>query len=99
MARANRGEAISLLGRRIEPADAGKFIVLHPERPMGSTRNVWPVTVTDIDQYADRVRVRLNGEVPLVAEITPGALVALALQPGERMWAAVKATETLAYPA
>ena len=74
-------------------------IVLHPERPMGSTRNVWPVTVTDIDQYADRVRVRLNGEVPLVAEITPGALVALALQPGERMWAAVKATETLAYPA
>ena len=74
-------------------------IALHPERPMGSTRNVWPVTVTDIDQYADRVRVRLNGEVPLVAEITPGALVALALQPGERMWAAVKATETLAYPA
>ena len=74
-------------------------IALHPEHPLGSTRNVWPVTVMEIDQYADRVRVRLHGEVPLVAEITPGALIALALQPGDHVWAAVKATETLAYPA
>ncbi|CAB4879390.1 unannotated protein [freshwater metagenome] len=73
-------------------------IVLHPEQPLGSTRNVWPVTVIDIDQYADRVRVRLDGPVPLVAEITPAALAALALQPGSRVWAAVKASETMAYP-
>lgn len=73
-------------------------IVLHPEHPIGSTRNVWPVTVVDIDQYADRVRVRLDGPVPLVAEITPGALAALSLQPGSQVWAAVKASETMAYP-
>ena len=73
-------------------------IVLHPEQPLGSTRNVWPVTVVDIDQYADRVRVRLHGPLPLVAEITPDALAALALQPGSQVWAAVKASETMAYP-
>ena len=73
-------------------------IVLHPEQPLGSSRNVWPVTVIDIDQYADRVRVRLDGPVPLVAEITPGALAALSLQPGSQVWAAVKASETMAYP-
>ena len=38
-------------------------------------------------------------EIPLVAEITPAALDDLALQPGDRVWAAVKATEITAYPA
>ena len=45
-----------------------------PTPPDGSPRNVWAVTVADIDRRADRVRVRLVGEVPLVAEITPAAL-------------------------
>ena len=54
----------------------------------GSPRNVWAVTVADIDRQADRVRVRLAGEVPLVAEITPSALEELALQPGVHIWAA-----------
>jgi molybdate transport system ATP-binding protein len=57
------------------------------------------VTVTDIDRHTDRVRVRLAGEVPLVAEITPAALDALALRPGDRVWATVKATEIATYPA
>jgi molybdate transport system ATP-binding protein len=57
------------------------------------------VTVTDIDRHTDRVRVRLDGEVPLVAEITPAALDALALRPGDRVWATVKATEITTYPA
>ena len=37
--------------------------------------------------------------MPLVAEITPAALVALALHPGDRIWASVKATEITTYPA
>jgi hypothetical protein len=38
-------------------------------------------TVSDIDRQADRVRVRLDGDVPLVAEITPAALDELVLRP------------------
>ena len=88
------------------PVDRAAFAVIQPTsvalyrtRPEGSPRNVWPATVTDIDRQADRVRVRLDGAVPLVAEITPAALVALALQPGEQIWASVKATEITTYPA
>jgi molybdate transport system ATP-binding protein len=74
-------------------------VALYPSPPEGSPRNVWPVTVTDIDRHTDRVRVRLDGEVPLVAEITPAAVDALALRPGDRVWATVKATEITTYPA
>ena len=55
--------------------------------------------MTDIDRQADRVRVRLDGEVPLVAEITAAALEALVLLPGDQVWASVKATEIATYPA
>jgi molybdate transport system ATP-binding protein len=74
-------------------------VALYPSPPEGSPRNVWPATVADVDRQADRVRVRLTGEIPLVAEITPAALDDLALQPGDRVWATVKATEIMAYPA
>jgi len=67
--------------------------------PQGSPRNVWEVTVADVDRQADRVRVRMTGSVPLIAEITPAALDDLVLQPGDVVWAAVKATEITAYPA
>ncbi|HEY5873685.1 MAG TPA: ABC transporter ATP-binding protein [Ilumatobacteraceae bacterium] len=74
-------------------------ISLHLAHPEGSQRNMWACTVADVDQRADRVRVMLSGPVALVAEITPGALDALALQPGDPVWAAVKASEITTYPA
>ena len=74
-------------------------VALYPLAPEGSPRNVWAGVVTDIDRQADRVRVRLDGDVPLVAEITPAALDDLVLRPGDRVWAAVKATEITTYPA
>jgi molybdate transport system ATP-binding protein len=96
-------------GGRIVPADpvqGDAFVVIEPHAvalyqtaPAGSPRNVWAVTVADVDRQADRVRVRLTGEMPLVAEITPSALDDLALQPGDRIWASVKATEITAYSA
>lgn len=73
-------------------------VSLHLGRPEGSQRNVWPSMVVAIDSHHDRVRVRLQGEVPIVAEITPAALAGLALQPGMQVWAAVKATEVATYP-
>jgi molybdate transport system ATP-binding protein len=73
-------------------------ISLHLQHPEGSQRNVWQLTVADIDQQHDRVRVRLQGVVPLVAEITPAALTSMGFQPGAEVWAAVKATEIATYP-
>ena len=90
-AEAVRGEAFVL----IEP----HAVALYPSPPEGSPRNVWDMTVADVDLQAERVRVRLTGQIPLVAEITPAALDDLALQPGDRVWATVKATEITAYPA
>ena len=89
-----------------DPIDGPTFAViqphsvaLYPTPPDGSPRNVWPATVVDVDRRADRVRVRLTGDVPLVAEITTAALDALALQPGDHIWATVKATDITTYPA
>jgi molybdate transport system ATP-binding protein len=103
------GSITTVTGGRIVPADPidgpafaviqPHAVALHLSRPDGSPRNVWIATVTDVDRQADRVRVRLDGEVPLVAEVTPGALDELALRSGDRVWAAVKATEVTAYPA
>jgi molybdate transport system ATP-binding protein len=73
-------------------------ISLHLQHPEGSPRNVWQLTVADIDQQHDRVRVRLQGAVPLVAEITPAALTSLGFRPDDQVWAAVKATEITTYP-
>jgi molybdate transport system ATP-binding protein len=96
-------------GARVVPAETVEgpvFAVIQPHAvalylaaPQGSPRNVWSSTVTDIDRRADRVRVRLDGPVPLVAEITQAALDALVLRPGDRIWAAVKATEITTYAA
>jgi molybdate transport system ATP-binding protein len=73
-------------------------IALHPDQPHGSPRNCWPATVAEIDQHGDRVRVRLDGALPVTAEITPAALAELGLLPGAPVWASVKATEVVAYP-
>ena len=72
-------------------------VALHRHRPEGSARNVWHVVVGDIDAHHDRVRVRLDGPVPLVAEITPAAVAELAVRPGEALWASVKAAEVTTY--
>jgi molybdate transport system ATP-binding protein len=74
-----------------------RAVSLHRHRPEGSPRNVWPLEVVDIDHHHDRVRVRLDGTVPLVAEVTPAAMVELAVRPGEQVWASVKAVEVACY--
>jgi molybdate transport system ATP-binding protein len=106
---ADKGTITTATGARIVPADpvhGPAFAMIQPHAvalylspPDGSPRNVWAATVADIDRRADRIRVRLAGAVPLVAEITPGALDDLALHPGDHLWASVKATEITTYPA
>jgi molybdate transport system ATP-binding protein len=104
------GDHIKLAhGGAIAAADAGEgdvFAVIHPRavalfltRPEGSARNVWQGETEGIDLHGERVRVRVNGPVPLVAEVTPSAVRDLHLHAGAPVWIAVKATEVSVYPA
>jgi molybdate transport system ATP-binding protein len=87
-------------GARVLLAVPPAAVAVHPGRPgPGSPRNVWEATVTGYEQLADRVRVALDGAPPALADITPAALAELHLQPGRRVWLAVKATEVAGYPA
>ena len=72
-------------------------VALHRDRPEGTPRNVWPGTVAALDLEGDRVRVTLDGPVPLSADVTPAAVTALGLAPGVAVWASVKATEVAVY--
>ncbi len=75
-------------------------VVLHRERPSGSARNSWPGTIAGVEHLGTRtrVRVRVDGALTIVAEVTPAAVDALALTVGARVWAAVKATEIAVFP-
>ncbi len=74
-------------------------IALHRRPPEGSPRNRWETTVANLDLLGDRVRVRLAAPVDLVAEITTAAAGELDLREGDPVWASVKATEVITYPA
>jgi len=74
-------------------------VALFVDRPEGSPRNTWPARVGAVEQHGDVVRVRLDGALPALADVTPAAVAELELAPGRQVWAAVKATETAAYPA
>jgi len=81
------------------------FAVIHPRavalyrsRPDGSPRNVWPGRATGIEFIGDRVRVRIDGEVRVVAEVTPAALKDLDLGEGGEVWLSFKATDVGVYP-
>jgi molybdate transport system ATP-binding protein len=74
-------------------------VVVHVTPPAGSARNVVAGTVQSLDRLGSRVRVRIDGALPIVAEVTPAAVAALDLHEGRRVWAAVKATEVAVYRA
>ena len=76
-----------------------RSVALHRQPPGGSPRNVAAGHVVGIESLGDRVRVRVDGPVPLVAEITPAALHDLGLEHGSEVWTAVKATDITVFPA
>ena len=75
-----------------------RAISLHRERSSGSPRNVLACAVAGVDPEGDRWRIRLRGEVPLVAEVTPAAGADLELAGGGEVYASIKATEIDVYP-
>lgn len=68
-------------------------VTLHRDAPTGSSRNRWVGAVGGLDPLGERVRVRVDGPVPLLAEVTPAAVADLGLIEGATVWAAVKATD------
>src|SRR5216683_4940184 len=82
------------------------FVVVHPRavaihrtHPEGSPRNVWSGRASSIELMGNRVRVRIDGAVPLVAEVTAAALRELNLVEGGEVWLSFKATDVGVYPA
>jgi len=103
------GTAVVLAGgftlTTAEPVQGNAFVAFRPSavalfarRPDGSPRNTWPAILRDIQRHGDNLRVRLDGPITVAADITPVAAAHLDLVPGRELWAAVKATETRAYP-
>jgi molybdate transport system ATP-binding protein len=74
-------------------------VALHRREPEGTPRNVWSGTAETLEVVGDRLRVRVGGQVPIVAEVTPAAASELHLADAGQVWAAVKATEVRVYPA
>ena len=76
-----------------------RAVALHRTRPEGSPRNVWRGHVSVLDFQGDRVRIGVEGELPIVAEVTPAAVRDLDLAERGEIWVSLKATEISVYPA
>ena len=106
---ATGGQVVVSGGASLQSADGADgevFAVIHPRavalhraRPEGSPRNVWRGRASALDFQGDRVRVGIEGEMPIVAEVTPAAVRELDLAEGGDVWVSVKATEITVYPA
>jgi molybdate transport system ATP-binding protein len=89
-----------------DPAHGDVLVVVHPRAvavyrrpPEGTPRNVWQARLDALDRHGDRVRVRMVGTIPIVAEVTAAAVSDLALADGGDVWVSVKATELTVLPA
>lgn len=102
------GELLTDSGARVVIADLApgrSFAVIRPQAiaisrhpPIDSSaRNLWEGVVGDIDRLGDRVRVGIDGPLPLTAEITAAALESLQIRPGDTVFASAKATDIEAY--
>ena len=75
----------------LDPRD----ITLHTEQPVGSAQNALHGSILEVTPeppLGERVRVALQTQPPLVAEVTRQAADALRLREGKPVWAAFKAT-------
>ena len=105
---AERGAVRLANGALIATASAGagptfaairpNAVSLHRLRPEGSARNVWAGLAGELYLAGDRARVRVEGDVPLIAEVTAAAVADLHLADGGPIWASIKATDIDTYP-
>ncbi len=72
-------------------------VSLNRQPPSGSPRNVYRSQVRELVHLGDKVRVSLNGALPMCAEITASALEELGIAEGDKVYASVKATAVKLY--
>jgi molybdate transport system ATP-binding protein len=88
------------LGEDVFVAVEPHAITLHVERPQGTAQNVFRGPIVEIapePPYGDRVRVVVDCQPALVAEITAHAVEAMSLRPGVEVYASFKASAARAY--
>ncbi|HEX2155157.1 MAG TPA: ABC transporter ATP-binding protein [Acidimicrobiia bacterium] len=104
-----RGRVVGLDGGTLHVADevsgpvfaviAPHAVSLHRQPPGGSPRNSWRGEVRSVEPAGSRLRVAVEGDLSIVAEVTSDAVTALGLGRGGPVWVAVKASEIETYPA
>ena len=73
-------------------------VALHLRRPEGSPRNTWSTEIDHIEHLGDRARIHIGAPLPLVVEVTSGAVAEMGLVEGGPVWASIKATEIAVLP-
>lgn len=87
-------------GERATAVFSPTAVSVYLEEPHGSPRNVFPVTITELEPRGELVRVRASttSEEHLTADLTPAAVGELDLFPGRAAFYTVKATAVTVYP-
>ncbi len=68
-------------------------------RPDGSARLQWRGPVSSVQPHGDAVRLLVDANPALLADVTPQAAAELGLSPGRDVWLSVKATAVRRYDA
>lgn len=102
-----RGDRVAGIARTATPTGEPAVAVFGPgdvsiftEAPHGSPRNVFPVTITELEPRGGQVRVRATapGGTAMSADVTNSAVGELDLYPGKPAYYAVKAAAVSIYP-
>ncbi len=72
-------------------------VALSLEEPIGSPRLRWHGAVADVSPHGDAVRVLVQAQPDLIADVTPAAAAELGLVPGREVWLSVKETAVRRY--
>jgi molybdate transport system ATP-binding protein len=88
-----------------EPASGPVLAVIAPaavsvyrQRPEQAPENLWAGQIRGVDLLGDRVRVRVDGAPPIIAEVMPHAVDELKLDEGGELWAGVEPAAIVVYP-
>ena len=72
-------------------------VTISTERPSGSARNVFQSQIKEIIHLGDKVRLSLNGAMPMCAEISADAREEMNIGEGDTVYASLKATAIRTY--
>jgi molybdenum ABC transporter ATP-binding protein len=72
-------------------------VTISREPPLTSARNVFRSQVREVVHMGDKVRLSLNGSLPMSAEISANALDELGVREGDTVYASLKATAIKTY--